>query len=319
MEPVTDLLVEAALHGVIIALAVELLIRRLPVHQLAPRAHLRLAALAFPVVSAPALAMLAPMRLDPAFADVSLLASARWNALTVFGAPARDTVFLVFACLGLAVLLRDAWGDATHALRNRRREAGDLAASWLQPPRALVEELSGALGVSAPAIVSVSSSGQAPLLLCRGILRPRIAVSETLIQRLRPEGLRAALAHELSHVRHADPLRDVLLAALRLLQWFNPVAQVVARRITQETEWRADDEAVAVTGNAPALARALLESVRARGGDFLGAFGRARIAALEIRCRRLLSPSLPESEPGISRVEWIAAGLAIAAIAMLVR
>ena len=61
------------------------------------------------------------------------------------------------------------------------------------------------------------------------------------MKRLRPEGLRAALAHELSHVRHGDPLRDVVLAALRTLQWFNPVAQVVARRITQETEWRADD------------------------------------------------------------------------------
>ena len=46
----------------------------------------------------------------------------------------------------------------------------------------------------------------------------------------------------------------------------------------------------------------------ARGGDFLGAFGRARIAALEIRCRRLLSPAPPEPTPGLSR-----AGVAVAA------
>ena len=110
----------------------------------------------------------------------------------------------------------------------------------------------------------VALADQAPLLLCQGLVRPSIAISEALVARLRPEGLRAALAHELSHVRHGDSLRDIALAALRTIQSFNPVAQIVARRITQETEWRADDDAVELTGNAPALARALLESVRAR-------------------------------------------------------
>ena len=93
----------------------------------------------------------------------------------------------------------------------------------------------------------------------------------------------------------------------------------MARRITQETEWRADDEAVETTGNGPALARALLESVRARGGDFLGAFGRARIAALEIRCRRVLGREATDAAPGLSRVEFLVAGAALATLAFLVR
>lgn len=316
MGRVTDLLVEAALHGVITALAVELLIRRLPVVGLSARARLRLAVLAFPVVSVPLLAWLAPGRLEPTFDDVALLASQRWNALTIFGVPARDALFAAFAGLGLVILLRDAAGDAAHALRKRRHD-GAAPGEWLQVPARELDALSRSMRMPAPPIVAVSVAE--PLLLCQGIVKPRIAISEALVARLRPEGLRVALAHELSHVRHGDPLRDVLLVALRTVQWFNPVAQVVARRITQETEWRADDEAVATTGNAPALARALLESVRARGGDFLGAFGRARIAALEMRCRRVLAPPEPATQPEFSRVEFVTAAVAIVILAVLVR
>lgn len=317
MERVTDLLVEATLHGVITALAVELLIRRLPVQRLATRARLRMAALVLPIVSVPLFAIVLPMRADPAFADVCLLSSARWDAVTVFGAPVRTSVLVISAVLGLVILLRDAIGDAAHAFERRRRAVGDMTAPWLQHPRDIVGDVSRAIGVAPPIVVPVDRHD--PLLLCRGVVRPSIAISEAVVKRLRPEGLRAALAHELSHVRHGDPLRDIALATLRTLQWFNPVAQVVARRITQETEWRADDEAVVVTGNAPALARALLESVRARGGDFLGAFGRARIAALEIRCRRVLSPPPEDPQPGLSPLEWMTAGLAVATIVMLVR
>lgn len=317
MERATDLLVEAALHGVVAALAVELLIRRLPVLRLSSRARLRMTVLAFPVVSVPLLAIVVPGRSDPAFADLALLSSARWNTLTIAGAPARDTLFAAFALLGLLILLRDAAHDAAHALRRRGREASLGDAPWLAGPRAIVHALSGTMGMAVPPVLAVR--GPEPLLLCRGFAQPRIAISEALVRRLRPEGLRAALAHELSHVRHGDPLRAVGLAALRIVQWFNPVAQIVARRIAQETEWRADDEAVAATGNAPALARALLESVKARGGDFLGAFGRARIAALEIRCRRVLGPSPPEALPGIGRAEGTATVLALVVLAGLIR
>ena len=73
------------------------------------------------------------------------------------------------------------------------------------------------------------------------------------------------------------------------------------------------------TGNAPALARALLESVRASGGDFLGAFGRARIAALEVRCRRLLSPSAPGPAAGVTGLEFFLTGAALTAVAFFVR
>lgn len=317
MERVTDLLVECALHGVVAALAVELLIRRLPVLRLEGRARLRLFVLVFPLCSVPLFHLIAPVRGTSPFADVSLLASERWDALTWWGIPVRRLAFSVFALLGVVILLRDAVGDAAHALRRRGTDEVHDPGPWVSAPRDIVHELSAARGEPAPALVVVRRDE--PVLLCRGFSRPRIAISHAIVQRLRADGLRAALAHELSHVRHGDPLRDVLLAVLRTLQWFNPVAQVVARRIAQETEWRADDEAVETTGNGPALARALLESVRARGGDFLGAFGRARIAALEIRCRRVLARELSHSAPGLSRLEFLVTGAALGVLAFLVR
>ena len=124
MERITDLLVEATLHGVITALAVELLIRRLTVQDLASRARLRLAALAVPLATVPLLNLAAPWRDLPAFADISLFWSARWNAVSLLGLPVRDTTFTLVAALGTVILLRDAFADAAHALHRRGGSAG---------------------------------------------------------------------------------------------------------------------------------------------------------------------------------------------------
>jgi Zn-dependent protease with chaperone function len=319
VEPTIDLLIEATLHGVVAALAVELIVRRLRVLDLAWRARLRLFVLVLPVVSVPLFHLLVPARRDQAFADIAIFASARWNALGPSGWPWRDAVFALVAALGLVLLLRDAVRDAVHAVRRLRdTRTGPVGQGhWTAGPRALLNELAAIDGQPAPPLIGIDERD--PVLVCRGILRPHIVISEPLVRRLRPEGLRGALAHELSHARHGDVGRGALMAVLRCAQWFNPVAQVLARRITQETEWRADAEAVALTGDRPALARALLETARATGGDFLGTFGRARIAVLEQRCRRLLAidPSAPE--PGLSAVEFATTGAAVTALAFFIR
>ena len=107
--------------------------------------------------------------------------------------------------------MRDAAGDAAHALLSRGADETD--APWVSGPREIVRELSTARREPPPTVVAVRRDE--PVLLCRGLLRPRIAISHAVVERLRSDGLRAALAHELSHVRHGDPLRDVLLAVLR--------------------------------------------------------------------------------------------------------
>lgn len=316
MERVIDLLVEASLHGVVAALAVELLIRRLPVGDLRTREQLRVAVLVLPLVSVPVLLALAPQRLEPAAADWLLFSSARWNALRPWDVPVRDSLFVVFALLGLLLLSRDAVRHVSHALwaRREQHETGE-ASAWLAGVEAQLNDVARRGGP--PAVPLRACAGRGPVLAARGFLRPHVVVSHALASRLRPEGLRAALAHEMSHVVHRDVLRNALLEGLRVLQWFNPVAQVLARRVAQEREWRADDDAVRWTGNPTALARALIESARAQGGDFLGVLGRARIDALSARCHRLLEP--PALAATMTPRESAAVAAALGALVFMLR
>ncbi len=317
MERAIDLLVEASLHGVVAALAVELLIRRLPVGDLAARARARLFVLALPLCSVPLAHALWPARATEAGADLLLFSSARWNALTVTGWPLRDTVFAAFATAGIVLMLRDAGRDVVLALgarRGRRAPAGSPP-PWLAAVQAVCDDLARGAGLTPVRLAACE--GPTAVLAARGFLRPHVIVSAAAIQRLRPDLLRATLAHELSHVARRDVAKNALLELLRTLQMFNPVAQVVARRVAQEREWRADEDAVRWTGQPIALARALVESARGRGGDFLGLLGRARIAALEVRCHRLLNPApIPLS---MSPAESAVVAMAIVAIAGLVR
>lgn len=317
MERAIDLLVEVALHGVVAALAVELLIRRLPVADLATRARARLFVLGLPLVTVPLLHLLWAGRYTEPGADLLLFASARWNAFTVAGVPLRDGVFLAFAAVGAALWLRDAGRDVLHAVGARRgrhpRTTGE--APWLADAQAICDDVARRAGV--PAVPLVACGGPGAVLAARGMLRPHVLISASMAARLRPDLLRAALAHELSHVVRRDVAKNAVLEGLRTLQCFNPVAQVVARRVAQEREWRADEDAVRWTGRPTALARALIESARDRGSDYLGLLGRARIAALEVRCHRLLDP--PRHAEPVSRAESALVGAALLTLTMLVR
>jgi Zn-dependent protease with chaperone function len=315
VERAIDLLVEAALHGVVAALAAELLIRRLPVTHLPTRESARTAVLVLPLLSVPITHWLRPRVAGEAFPDWALFLSERWNAFSLAGWPLRDTLFAGFAALGAALLVRDGWRELHHALSGHRRRPVVPEEDWVLQARRALDELSTAAGT--PAVALFPCASHVPVLAARGLWSPHIVVSASLVDRLRPEGVRAALAHELSHIVHRDVWRNLLLELLRALQWFNPVAQVVARRIALEREWRADDDAVRWTGQGAALARALVESVRARGGDFLGLLGRARVAALEVRCRRVLDRPLPQVP--LTRLEWALASVSVALLAFFIR
>jgi hypothetical protein len=54
----------------------------------------------------------------------------------------------------------------------------------------------------------------APVAFCAGALRPRVYVTESLVELLDPRALAAVIAHEQAHARRLDPLRRTLLAAL---------------------------------------------------------------------------------------------------------
>jgi len=138
-----------------------------------------------------------------------------------------------------------------------------------------------------------------------GLWRPRLLVSPPLFTLLDEGELRGAVAHELSHVRCHDVLASWVLLGLRVVQAFNPVAQVLGRTVAWETELRADADAARWTGRPATLASALLKvfgtpaPLALSGLSLTARMQRARVFALETRCRLLLDPpASPGDAPG---------------------
>lgn len=82
-----------------------------------------------------------------------------------------------------------------------------------------------------------------PLLAVTGFLRPRIFVSRKVLDLLSPGELRAAVAHEMDHVRRLDNLKQFLLKVARLPDWLGD---------SQDLSWTLASE---VAADAGALAR----------------------------------------------------------------
>jgi Zn-dependent protease with chaperone function len=302
-----DLAAEALTQGVVATFVVELVIRLVPVEAPGARFHYRLAALAAPLAASAGFALAAPFRGDSWFMDTSVFSSVRWQAFRLGPIGARDAALAAGLAAGAVLLARDIARLLRHFRDERRHEA---APARLDPPaaaRAIVEELSDRLGIRPPALLVVARDAHD--LHCRGWRRPLVVVSAATLDALEADELRAALAHELAHIGHRDVLRAWLLLALRALQVFNPLAQVVGRRAAHELEWRADDRAAAVTGAPLALARGLIRAARGRRDDFLGISGRGRFRALEERCRRLLSAPPPPDAACRAEVALLWGGL----------
>src|SRR6185369_17009414 len=81
-----------------------------------------------------------------------------------------------------------------------------------------------------------------------GIVRPRIVLPQTLLDRLSPGELRLVLLHELVHVRRHDVLVDQLIGLITILHWFHPVAWVSRYFLRRERELACD---AAVLDRAP--------------------------------------------------------------------
>jgi beta-lactamase regulating signal transducer with metallopeptidase domain len=130
-----------------------------------------------------------------------------------------------------------------------------------------------------------------------GLLRPRIVVAPELAKALDEHALRAALAHERTHVRHRDPLRIWLAQFVTDLQWPWTPAR---RRFTgwlAALEYARDDEARAAGIEGADLAAAVIGSLRFQIGTAAAAatlIGQPEV--LPARIARLLRP-LPEHLP----------------------
>jgi hypothetical protein len=92
-----------------------------------------------------------------------------------------------------------------------------------------------------------------------GVKRPRILISEDLIDGLEEDELAAILAHEVSHIHSSDVSVVFLAGLLRDMIAWNPVAHIAYRRLTSDREIEADRRAAAMTGSPLAVASGLLK------------------------------------------------------------
>lgn len=103
-----------------------------------------------------------------------------------------------------------------------------------------------------------------------------ILVSEALLAVLSASEVEAVIAHELGHIRAYDGRYLAFLRTFaRLMRW-DPILAAVASGLTRHEEFRADEEAVALTGAPLPLARAIYKAVSlapTRAGALAGLLG----------------------------------------------
>ncbi|QOT01394.1 M56 family metallopeptidase [Brevibacterium sp. JNUCC-42] len=88
----------------------------------------------------------------------------------------------------------------------------------------------------------VSNGISSPTVL--GFMRPRILLSDTLLQTLGDKQLQFIFYHELAHIKRNDVGINLLMNALLLLHWFNPLLWYAYYRMREDQEIACDARAL---------------------------------------------------------------------------
>jgi BlaR1 peptidase M56 len=124
--------------------------------------------------------------------------------------------------------------------------------------RVVAESLEGATGLTAGEATSTLLSPRSVLpLMLVGIRTPRVLISEAAHDVLSAEELRAAVRHELEHLRSRDNLKKVILSCIPF-----PGMAGLERTWQEAAELAADDRAVSSREEALDLAAALIKLSR---------------------------------------------------------
>lgn len=320
----TEFIAESNVHALVAFLLTALLLRRWP--QVRPRERLLYWGwvLAGPLVLHPALRAIPFRRSDVFRRDWALFDLSRWKGVRFGPVTAWDLLVAGAVFCGLALLLRDVVPLLLERLeeRSRVRHAPGPEIAELQSE---VDAISRTLGAVPPVVELLLDPF--PVLHCEGTRTGRLLISEGAIRLFDNGELRAALAHEVAHLKGSDIGSSWALLLLRTLLVFNPVVQLVARKCISELEMRADDEAARAT-DPVALASALLKLFRACGGGagsldlpgegwLPGVFRRAESLAVRRRARRLVEGG-PGPADTLPRLRFLLTGATIAALLVFV-
>ena len=151
-------------------------------------------------------------------------------------------------------------------------------------------------GESAPVVLVET---KAPLLAMSGLFRPRLLISQSVLENLSARELAAALSHEHAHHASRDNLKRLLIQlAPDMFPFLHPL-RTLERSWSKFAEWAADDQATAGdSGRAVSLAAALVQVARMGAGPRLPFLSTSLLASdrdLSARVNRLLEtlPVIP--------------------------
>jgi TonB family protein len=205
-------------------------------------------------------------------------------------------------------------------LWRRAHQIGRRASPLLASTRisAIVAEFCGVLGSPAgPLRVLVSPEIPGPVTV--GARRPAIVLPDKLLEEDHEAELRAALAHEMAHVRRRDYLRNLIHEFVLLPISVHPLALLIRHHLVRTRELACDEMAASVLGRrhyARSLVRMAHEISRfpsAPEEEFkLGVFD---ADILEDRVMRLLD-SKPLASTRLAKVTLLAGAMLIAACCM---
>ena len=134
------------------------------------------------------------------------------------------------------------------------RSAARRTADWMRAARPLA-----IAGISMPAF---AIDTEAPVMALVGVLRPRLLITQPVLDTLTGEELSAAVAHELGHWRALDNLKRLAMRAAPDLLSATRVARALERRWAVASEHAADRGAGDDDRARCALASALVKVAR---------------------------------------------------------
>ncbi|MGV8981872.1 M56 family metallopeptidase [Clostridium sp.] len=79
-----------------------------------------------------------------------------------------------------------------------------------------------------------------------GIIKPKILISESIINKLSTEELKFVFLHEVTHIKRKDLIVNVVIMILQVIYWFNPIIWYSLYQFKQDCEAACDATALTV-------------------------------------------------------------------------
>jgi Zn-dependent protease with chaperone function len=245
-------LAQSFVHSLVAALIMDTALLAWNIENPRVRQRFRLSVIVLSLVTFPFYQLLNPergsalFRLD-AFFDIN-----RWLDLELWGGVPLGVAFLLLlGFTGVLFLLQELLPILRHTTTTSH---GDLDAARPEPSSAVARALESIPG-SRPDIFLLNDRDV--LMFSSTGNSPAIYLSPAVVSAFTAEELRAAIAHEVGHIRRSRRPVTTLVFLIRVAQFLNPIILMEFRRFIQEEEKICDEVAVELTGNRAAMAGAL--------------------------------------------------------------